>query len=253
MVDRGRKHLDPTVCGIGLLLSVLPFSTTACGCAETTAASTTTRTDTPSTCRPPRIGVPVGGARTGHHEHVRVRRGRVDKTSFGWTASTRNAPALVRLRRLLALGATWSRFSRPRSITKQGKSKVEYSRWTRVETSSARRPATFDRYRQAKVYFTAKSRYRKNKVIKIRATDSVTGMRYINVAISMPDRGYDKTVKGSKASYKLSRRGRWLLRIEAHDWAGTSRSTASAYASIGAGRSARAPSAALSFPRSCDC
>jgi hypothetical protein len=119
------------------------------------------------------------------------------------------------------LATTWSRFSKPRSITKQGKTKVEY--FSVDKRGNVERKKT--RYIQIdtgnpKIYFTAKSRYRKNKVIKIKATDSVSGMRYINVAISTPDRGYEKSVRGSKASYKLSRRGRWLLRIEAHDWAG---------------------------------
>ena len=117
--------------------------------------------------------------------------------------------------------ATWQRFSKPRRITKQGKTKVEYlsvdgrgnverkkTRYIQIDTGKPR------------IRFKARSSYRRNTVIKVRASDSVSGIKSIVVGVSTADRSYQKTIKSSRGSYRLTRRGTWNLDVIAKDKAG---------------------------------
>ena len=167
-----------------------------------------------------RIGVPVGWRRQVIDLNMfAFDEDGVDETLYRLDGTDSTLPSIAALRQPAA--SSWGRFTRPRRVSKQGKTKVEYfsvdmrgnverkkTRYILIDTGAPR------------IYFTGHSSYRRNAIIRPRATDSVSGMKEIMVVISTPDRGYQKTFKGSKAAYKLTRRGTWNLDVRAKDWAG---------------------------------
>jgi len=169
-----------------------------------------------------RIGVPLGWRRQAVNLNMYAfDEDGVDETLYRLDGAGNTLPSITPAFSTLASAGSWRRFSKPRRISKQGSTKVEYfsvdmrgnverkkTRYILVDTSGPR------------IHFTAKSSYRRNSIVRPRATDAVSGMKQIMVGVSTPDRGYQKTFKGSKGVYKLSRRGTWYLDVYAWDKAG---------------------------------
>lgn len=121
-------------------------------------------------------------------------------------------------------GSTWSRYRTPRRVTKQGRTKVEYLSVDKRGNVERKKTRYIDiDTGKPTIRFTAKSSYRRGSVIRVKATDSVSGMKQIIVGISTADRSYQKTVKGGSASYRLKRRGTWNLDVQATDRAGNTK------------------------------